>query len=107
MVLLNWSGRAPVILAQVEKHYPRKLRIPVEVLVGTVAPSFPLSQVLRLPFFSDFIFLPFLSLKKLTFSIPDSQWRRDSPVGADIVKWALDEANVVKQRRSGKMVLLN
>ena len=63
MVLLNWSGRAPVPVAQVEEHQPRKLRIPVQVLVGTVAPSFPLSQMLRFPFFSDLIFLPFLSLK--------------------------------------------
>ena len=28
-------------------------------------------------------------------------------VGADIVEWALDEAYVVKQRRSGEMVLLS
>ena len=65
--------------------------------------------MLRFPFFSDLIFLPFFSLKKrnLTLSEPDAQWRRDSPVGADIVEWALDEAYVVKQRRSGEMVLLN
>ena len=51
---------------------------------------------------------PFLQFKKmLTLSVRDAQWRRDGPVGADIVEWALDEAYVVKQRRSGKMVLLN
>ena len=53
MVLLNWSGRAPVPVAQVEELQLRKLKIPVQVLVGTVAPSFPLSQMLRFPFFSD------------------------------------------------------
>ena len=90
-----------------EEHQPRKLRIPVQVLVGTLAPSFPLSQLLRFPFFSDLIFLPFLSLKIVTLSVRDAQWRRDCPVGADIVKWALDEAYVVKQRRSGEMMLLN
>ena len=58
-------------------------------------------------FFSDLIFLPFFSLKILTLSVRDAQWRRDGPVGADVVKWALDEAYVVKQRRSGEMVLLN
>ena len=71
-----------------------------------MAPSFPLSQILSFPFFSDLIFLPFFSLI-LTLSVRDAQWRRDGPVGADIVKWAFDEAYVVKQRRSGEMVLLN
>ena len=90
-----------------EEPQPRKLRIPVQVLVGTVAPSFPLSQMLRFPFFSDLIFLLFLSLKIVTLSMGDAQWRRDGPVGAEIVKCSLDEAYVVKQRRSGEMVLLN
>ena len=63
--------------------------------------------MLRFPFFSDIIFLAFVSLKDITLSVRDAQWRRDGSVGADIVKWALDEAYVVKQRRSGEMVLLN
>ena len=86
-----------------EKDQSLKLRIPVRVPVGTVAPSFPLSQMLRFPFFSDLIFLPFFSLKNLNLFVRDAQWGRDGPVGADIVKWALDEAYVVKQRRSGEM----
>ena len=81
-----------------EEHQPRKLRILVQVLVGKVAPSFPLSQMLRFPFYSDLIFLPLFSLKNLTLSVQDAQWRRGGPVGVDIVKWALDEAYVVKQR---------
>ena len=60
-----------------------------------------------LPFLFRFILSPFLQFKILTLSVRDAQWRRDGPVGADIVKWALDEAYVVKQRRSGEMVLLN
>ena len=63
MVLLNWSGRAPVPVTQVEEHQSRKLRIPVQVLVGTVAPSFPLSQMLLFSSFSELIFLPFFSLE--------------------------------------------
>ena len=39
--------------------------------------------------------------------VQDAQWRCDGSMGADIVKWALDEAYVVKQRRSGEMVLVN
>ena len=90
-----------------KEHQSRKLRIPVQVLVGTVAPSFPHSQMLRVGFYSDSIFLPFFSLKFLTLSVRNTQWRDDGPEGADIVELALEEANVVKQRRSGEMLLLN
>ena len=47
MVWLNWSGWALVPAAQVEEHQWCKLRIPVQVLVGTMAPSF--SQLLCFP----------------------------------------------------------
>ena len=75
------------VYAEIFLFQSRTLRVPVQVLVETVAPSFPLSQKLRFPFFSDLIFLPFFSLKKyiLTLSVRDAQWRRDGPVGADIV----------------------
>ena len=36
---------------QKEEHQSHKLRIPVQVLVGTVAPSIPLLQMLHFPFF--------------------------------------------------------
>ena len=48
---LNWSERVPVPVASVEDHQSCKLRIPVQVLVRTVAPYFPLLQMLHFPTF--------------------------------------------------------
>ena len=59
-----------------------------------------------LPLLFRFNLSPFLRFKMLTLSVRDAQWRRDGTVGADIVKWALDEAYVVKQRRDGVAELI-
>ena len=50
MASLNWSGRAPVPVAQLEEHQPRKLGIPVQVLAGTVGAFFSTFSNALLPF---------------------------------------------------------
>ena len=68
MAWLNLSRHPPVPVAQVEEHRLRNPRLPVHVLVGTVAPSFQLSQMLGFPSFNKMPFIAVNLLRELRVS---------------------------------------